>query len=503
MKNIYNLFVSVCEQTGNSTALIFQHKFINYNTLYKNVEKIYGLLLLHGVESGEVIGVAVKRSPNAFAVFLAILKIGAAYMPFNPLQSESEWLRMMKDSGCRVVVSDWSVSDKFFDGLWIALDEFSYQTDSYMTYSYTEKNSIKNLAYVMYTSGSTGKSKGVGIRQESLYNLVLNGTKDVGLTKGSRILALSNFAFDMSIPETIMPILIGMSVVLLDDVEVLNPRLIRKQIQNQQVDVLLITPTRMNMLLNCKRGADFLKSVTYILFGAEMISLSLINRLKEVTNAQIFNLYGPTETTAYLSYSNITHKDTVDIGKPIENMQIWLMDEEHKIIEGLGEGEIVIAGIGVAEGYLTSDNKQAFRKCPKISESLVYFTGDIAKRLGSGELIFLGRKDNQIKYRGYRLGLEAIEGTIRNRVKEIQDCVVLVYKENIDEFLILVYVSSDELEISNFKALMVDQLAKYAIPNSLIRVESLPLNKNGKIDRALVANVVKEYMGTKLERENI
>lgn len=497
MKNLYNLFVSVCEQTGDSTALIFHHKSINYNTLYKNVEKISTLLLLQGVESGEVIGLAVKRSPNALAAMLAILKVGAAYMPFNPLQSESEWNRMMKESGCRVVLSDWSISDKFFDGLWIELDEFTYQTDSHMTYSYTEKNFLKNLAYVMYTSGSTGKAKGVGIRQESLYNLILNGTKDVGLTKGRRILALSNFAFDMSIPETIMPILIGMSVVLLDDVEVLNPRLVRNQIQNQQVGVLLITPTRMNILLNCKRGADFLKSVTHILFGAEMISLTLLNRLKVVTNAQIFNLYGPTETTAYLSYSNITHKNTIDIGRPIKNMQIYLMDAEHKVVDGLGEGEIVIAGIGVAEGYLTSNNKQAFRRCPELSESIVYFTGDVAKRLETGELIFLGRKDNQIKYRGYRLGLEAIEDAIRNRVKEIQDCVVLVYKENIDEFLILVYVSSYELDISSFKALMENQLPKYAIPNSLIRVKSLPLNKNGKVDRALVANVVKEYLKTK------
>lgn len=490
MKNLYNLFASVCRRMGDSTALIFHENTITYNTLYTNVEKIYALLMQHGVQSGEVVGLAIKRSPNAFAAILAVLKAGTAYMPFNSLQPPAEWRRMMDESNSKLVISDQLASAKFYDGLWIELDEFTYQTNTPNAYPCTEENHLKRLAYIMYTSGSTGKAKGVGIRQESLYNLILNGTKEVGLTEGCRILALSNFAFDMSIPETIMPMLIGMSVVLLDDTEVLNPRLVRKQIQNQRVSTIQITPTRMNVLLNCKQGTDFLQPVTHVLFGAEMVSITLRNKLREFTKAKIFNLYGPTETTAYLSYSDITRKTVIDIGDPIENMQILLADTDQKIIDGPGEGEILIAGVGVADGYLTSDDKQSFRRFPELSESPVYFTGDIAKRLESGEMVYIGRCDNQIKYRGYRLGLEEIENKIRNCMDKIQDCVVFVRKDDMDEHLMLAYVSPDELDILRFKALLANYLPNYSIPNILVRVESLPLNKNGKIDRAALVCAV-------------
>lgn len=493
MNSLYNLFVSVCERAGDSVALVFHDRTINYNTLHFNVEKIYKLLLANGVKSGDIVGLSVKRSPTALAAMLATLKIGAAYMPFNPLQTKGEWSRMIEESKCKAVINDRAEIERFYDGLWIEPGEFECEVSNLDKYEHIKENHLKNFIYVIYTSGSTGKAKGVGIRQESLYNLITYGTKEIGLTEEHRIMAFSNFAFDMSVPETIMPMLIGMSIVILDDEEVGNPRLVRRQIQNQNVSTVLITPTRMSILLSCKRGTEFLQSVKYILFGAEMISHTLVDKLKAACDAQMFNLYGPTETTAYLTYSNITDKEVIDIGTPIENTFIHLMDEDKKIFEGPGEGEIIIGGIGVADGYFSSDVKQAFRQMPELSDSYVYFTGDIAKRLENGDLVYLGRRDNQIKYRGFRLGLEGIEDTIRNNVKEIQDCAIHVYKDADSEYLTMLYVAECELKITEFKKLVAEQLASYAIPLRLIRVASLPLNKNSKIDRAAVAEVVKVY----------
>ena len=400
---------------------------------------------------------------------------------------------MIDESKCKAVINDRDVIDRFYNGNWIELGEFEFEVSKPNNYEYIEKKHLKNFAYVIYTSGSTGKAKGIGIRQESLYNLIKYGTKDIGLTEKHRIISFSNFAFDMSVPETIIPILVGMSIVVLDDEEIGNPRLVQRQIHNHNVSTVLITPTRMNILLNCKRGTEFLRSVKYILFGAEMISNTLIDKIKDACDAQIFNLYGPTETTAYLTYSNITDKKVIDIGAPIENTFICLIDEEQNIIEGPGEGEIIIGGIGVANGYLSVDVKRAFRKMPELSDAYVYFTGDIAKRLENGDLIYLGRRDNQIKYRGFRLGLEEIENTIRNYVKEIQDCVIHVYKYANIEYLTMLYVGRNELEITNFKRLVAEYLASYEIPICLIRVASLPLNKNSKIDRGAVAEAVKKY----------
>lgn len=424
-------------------------------------------------------------------------------MPFNPLQSTGEWKRMMEESGGKAVVNDHALDGKFFDGIWIEPEEFEYQADSLAACVNPEENYLKKLAYVIYTSGSTGRSKGVGIRQESLLNLIVNGTEEIGLTQGQSILAISNFAFDMSVPETIMAVLLGMSIILLDEEETANPRLTRRRIQDRHVSTLLITPTRMSILLSCKKGTDFLRPVKHILFGAEMISSTLMDKLRKASEAQIFNLYGPTETTAYLTYSNITDKDVIDIGKPIKNTFIYLTDEEGNIIEGPGEGEILIAGIGVSDGYLVPDEKKAFRSHPDLSETLVYHTGDIAKRSEGGELIYLGRRDNQVKYRGYRLGLEEIENKIRSQVIEIQDCVALVHKNVLDEYLILVYVSPTELEISCFRRMVEEHLASYAIPTNLIRVDALPLNKNGKIDRKEAENLVDRYFAGKQEGSNL
>ena len=493
MDSLYNLFVDVCKEHGDETAIIYQDQAINYKTVYANVEKIYNKLIKSGIKARDVVGLSMRRTPNVIATMLAILRIGATYMPFNPLQKKMDWCRMIEESGCKIVVNDWQDIDRFFEGNWIELEEFDNELSEEQDFKHVQSDYSKNNLYIIYTSGSTGKSKGVGIRQESLRNLILYGTKEIGLVRGESIVAVSNFAFDMSVPETIMAILIGMTILMLNDIEVVNPRLIRRQIQRHSISTLLITPTRMNIILDCKKGTEFLKSIKNLLFGAEMISLTLIERLKEATDAQIFNLYGPTETTAYLTYSNITNKEVVDIGLTIKNTEIHLVDSADKIIDGPGEGEIVISGIGVADGYISEDKKKSFKIYSRISEGKVYYTGDIAKRLDNGDIVYLGRGDNQVKYRGYRLGLEDIEDKIRNCIKEIRDCVVCVYKDEVNEYLALVYVSSEKINISDFKSRLSDYLANYAIPISLIKVESMPLNRNGKIERAKVADLVNDY----------
>lgn len=503
MNSLYNSFVSICERSGDSIALIFQNRMIDYNTLYNNVQRIHKELVAQGIKSGDIVGLSVRRSPNVFAYMLALLKIGAAYMPFNPLQTESEWLRMIEESHCKAVINDRLEIKQFFKGLWIEFEEFEYEVHNIRSYDKEVDDHTKNLVYVIYTSGSTGKAKGVGIRQESLKNLIEFGTKEIGLTKGQRIIAFSDLAFDMSVPETIIPILIGMSVVLLDDEEVGNPRLVRRLIQNNEVTTLLITPTRMRILLGCKKGTEFLSSLRFILLGAEMISNTLKDKLKNACDARIFNLYGPTETTVYLTYSDITDKEEIDIGRPIENTQIHLLDDDGELVEGVGEGEIVISGIGVADGYIATDVKKAFRKEAKFSNSYVYYTGDMAKRLENGDFVYTGRKDNQIKYRGYRLGLEAIEDIVKNQVKEIQDCVISVYKNGESEYLTMLYVSETELEITQFKHMVCNHLASYATPLCIFRVKALPLNKNSKIDRASVVEIVKFFFTNSSKGGNV
>jgi len=161
MDNLYNLFVSVCQRNGESTALIYHNRYIDYNTLYVNVQKIYKLLLANGIKSGDIVGLSMKRSPNAIAAMLATLKIGAAYMPFNPLQSKKEWCRMIEESKCKAVINDYDTIEIFCDAIWIEPGEFDFDNKIIGRYECIKENHIKNITYIIYTSGSTDKAKGV------------------------------------------------------------------------------------------------------------------------------------------------------------------------------------------------------------------------------------------------------------------------------------------------------------------------------------------------------
>ena len=494
MTSLYNLFVSVCSRLSETRAIVFHNQTITYGTLYANVQKIYENLLAHGVQTGDVVGLLLKRSPSALATMLAVLKLGATYLPLNTLQPNDELERILKESDCKFIVNDHSSGKMNFNGLWISLSEFDYHICQHHNFEHIAGDYSKNCMYIIYTSGSTGKAKGVPIRQESINNLVLYGTKEIGLSAGHSIVAFSDFSFDMSIPECIMPMLIGMCVVLLDDEESQNPRLIRKNIHQQNISTLLITPTRMRTLLDCKRDNSFLRGVQYVLFGAEIIPYALLEEIRSATTAKIYNLYGPTETTEYVTFSDITNKNTIDIGQPVKNTFVYLMSEQCEVINGPGQGELVIGGIGVAEGYLSDNTKHAFRVIPEVSDLPVYFTGDIAQRLETGELVYIGRCDNQVKYRGFRLGIEAIECTIRAQIKEICDCAVCVCQKGDAEYLAMVYTAERSLTKFDFRQRLKGHLPSYAMPVSLIRVAALPENRNHKIDRLTVAKIAQKYV---------
>ena len=172
MDSLYNLFVDVCKEHGDETAIIYQDQAINYKTVYANVEKIYNKLIKSGIKARDVVGLSMRRTPNVIATMLAILRIGATYMPFNPLQKKMDWCRMIEESGCKIVVNDWQDIDRFFEGNWIELEEFDNELSEEQDFKHVQSDYSKNNLYIIYTSGSTGKSKGVGIRQESLRNLI-------------------------------------------------------------------------------------------------------------------------------------------------------------------------------------------------------------------------------------------------------------------------------------------------------------------------------------------
>ena len=203
----------------------------------------------------------------------------------------------------------------------------------------------------------------------------------------------------------------GLTVVLADEEEQRNPKLMAKFIQDNAVDIIQMTPSRMQLLLNYDKELICLKSVKEIMIGGEAFPFGLLQTLQEKTTARIYNMYGPTETTIWSTISNLTYKDHIDIGRPIKNTEIYIMDDSLTLLPSGQIGEICIGGKGLAKGYVGRDDLTAekFIYLPQKPNVRVYRTGDMGRHLPDGDLEYLGRTDNQVKIRGHRVELEEIE----------------------------------------------------------------------------------------------
>lgn len=271
--------------------------------------------------------------------------------------------------------------------------------DENETVDFREESNKSESAYILYTSGTTGIPKGVEVTREGLFNFIEGISEIIDFSAGKRIACFTTVSFDIFILESIMALYRGLVVVLANEDEQRNPRLMAKLIQDNEVDMVQMTPSRMQLLLNYDKELSCLKNVKEIMIGGESFPLSLLRRLKEKTNAKIYNMYGPTETTIWSTVSDLTQKDRIDIGRPIKNTEVYIVDESLSILPEGQVGEIYIAGKGLARGYVGKNDLtiEKFIYLPQKPDVRVYRTGDMGRYLPDGDLEYLGRTDNQVK----------------------------------------------------------------------------------------------------------
>jgi acyl-coenzyme A synthetase/AMP-(fatty) acid ligase/acyl carrier protein len=261
-----------------------------------------------------------------------------------------------------------------------------------------------------------------------------------------------------------------------------------KLIQDNAVDMVQMTPSRMQLLLNHDKNLICLKNVKEIMIGGEPFPLSLLRTLQEKTTAKIYNMYGPTETTIWSTVSNLTHKDRIDIGRPIKNTDIYIVDENLSILPKGQAGEICIAGKGLAKGYVGRDDLTAekFIRLPQKSDVKIYRTGDMGRYLPDGDLECLGRTDNQVKIRGHRIELEEIESYL-NQFEGIKQSVVIALETSETDKILQAFYTSDgsisSKDVSNYLSM---KLPSDTIPATFKRVKEFIQTLNGKIDRKRV-----------------
>lgn len=486
-------FANVVESKPQHTALIFEDVKISYKELNDAADSFAGYLSDNGVQAGEVVPILLPRSEKFIISMLAILKLGCAYLPLDVDFPEERIAYILRNCKAKHIVSDLEYGH---------IEEMSlirYELGTQVSQAQLLRSApVQNLAYVIYTSGSTGNPKGVCISNRAVSNFIHAVVSEIPLKENMNILSLTTVSFDIFVLESLLPLLSGMTMVLAASEDGRDLSRICSLIDKHDVDLIQTTPTRMKSLINDTHFTDVIRKVDYILIGGEPVSAQLINDVQHYTDAQIFNMYGPTETTVWSTLKKMDNGRKVNIGKPIANTKVMILDSYNKIVPIGAKGEICISGSGLFSGYLNNEaltNSKIVHLQNELFDDDFYRTGDMGRWGIDGEIECFGRMDNQVKVRGYRIELEEIEEALRT-YEEIQEAVVITSENNSGESYLEAYlVGNAQLRADELVAYVSRILPKYMIPSSFYRIEAVPLTPNLKIDRkALKGDLQKQLL---------
>ena len=423
--------------------------FINKTKISSNVSRIALIL---------------KRTPILLYYIYMCIDKGITFIPIDPSYPQKRIEFIIKESEPDLIISD--------------LDYDVKLESKYI-------NSKDDISYIIYTSGSTGTPKGVEITRQALNNFIEGVSDIIDFSYGKRIACLTNVSFDIFLLESIVALKKGLTVVLANENEQNNPKHIANLIQSNSIDMIQMTPSKMQLLLNYDKELKCLTNVKEILIGGEVFPINLLYELQNKTNSKIYNLYGPTEATIWATISELTYKKQIDIGFPIKNTQIYIIDENLNILSTGCVGEICIAGKGLARGYVKQKDLtlRNFIYLPHDKNIRIYRTGDMGRILDDGHLEFLGRIDNQVKIHGYRIELEEIE-SLMMQLDGVKQAIVSIRSVGETNMVLeAFYTSSFELAPNYILNHLADHLPNYMLPTTFKRVAEFIRTSNDKIDR--------------------
>lgn len=484
--NFFDMYKQKNKKAKDEIGIIFEGKSVDYLSFEKKVEKIRKGLKENGVPKASIIGCLLERNDNIIYSFFGIFAADCAYLPIDTKLPDSRREYMISDSGVKYILTDYRNKRKFdhtiqlCEGIYLAVQGKS--------------NSLiePELAYLMYTSGTTGLPKGTMITKVALQNFLETLEKSLDFSNYKTLLAATTMSFDISILELIAPIIFGIKIILASEAEQQDPVALGNLIVNYHVDLLQMTPTRIKNFYFSNEAEMSLHTLSCILVGGEAFPKDLLLKLQLVPGLRLFNMYGPTETTIWSTYMELTNENEISIGSPFLNTGIHIVSENNEIA-GIDEiGEICISGLGLSKGYINKkeETDKRFVNLEALPELRIYRTGDLGKYAVDGKLYCLGRNDSQVKVNGHRIELQEIENRLLE-VDEISHAVVLKQSNQGIDKLVAYVVANNELASKAIKAFLSDYLPNYMIPNEIIFVDEVPTNANGKIDRKNLAENLK------------
>lgn len=460
---------------GDKVAVIYSEDKITYKELNDRSNALAYELKSQGVSEGDYVVIIPERSIEMIIGILAILKCGAIYVPVDPSYPNERIKYIVETCNPKIILT---IGKKisFKNNKSLNIKDRNYdKTNKKNPIRTQEKDSI---AYCIFTSGTTGRPKGVLLNHKGLINLVLNYKEIYGISENDVLLQFASIAFDQSVWDIFTILVLGGTLCLMSKELINEPRLLEIYMEKNKVSVIALTPAYIK-LLNPKN----LPTLKVIESGSAAVDYEDIKRW--TSGRRVFNTYGPTEATVNTLTYEIKDIDNrvLPIGKPIKNSKVFILNNNNNLC-GIGEpGELCIAGYGVGNGYLNLEDKtnEAFVKCPFL-ESKMYRTGDVVKYRADGEIIYIGRLDDQIKIRGFRIELGEIENCLKE-IPNIKDVVLVINKKDGENEIEAFFTSDKEIEINYIKKKLSEKLAYYMIPSYIYQVEKIPLTINGKVDK--------------------
>ncbi|HLP45683.1 MAG TPA: amino acid adenylation domain-containing protein, partial [Candidatus Kapabacteria bacterium] len=465
---------------------------LTYRQLNAQSNRWAGLLIEKGAEPDTVVAIMMERSVEMIIGLLGILKAGGAYLPIDPEYPQERIDYMLKDSGARILINKSEIQNPKLRVQTNSNDQKGRPRRGLSNFDIRTSNfNSSNLAYIIYTSGSTGQPKGVMVNDRNVVRLVKN-TNFVPLTSETRILQTCAPVFDVSTFEIWGSLLNGGELVVTEKEAILNTHWLSDALRNYRINTLWLSSPLFNRLI--QEDNELFAPLRYLLAGGDVLSPGLISKARcKFPDLKIINGYGPTENTTFSTTYSVEREFTqsIPIGRPVANSLAYIVDKTGNLQPAGVAGELWVGGAGVARGYLNNPELTAKKFIDFhhssfiIHHAILYRTGDLARWLPDGNIEFLGRMDQQLKIRGFRVELGEIENELI-KYKDVKDAVVVSQEDKTgDKYLCAYFVphSTNIPEAEDLTTYLAKFLPGYMIPLHFLAIEKIPLNVNGKVDR--------------------
>ncbi|MEG3973100.1 amino acid adenylation domain-containing protein [Microcoleus sp. herbarium8] len=489
---IHQLFEAQVEKTPDAVAIVFEDRQLTYQELNQQADRLADYLRELGVRSEVLVGICVERSIEMVVGLLGILKAGGAYVPLDPAYPQERLNFILSDAQVSVLLTRETLIKE--------LPALSANVTPVVVYFDREWDTISNpkskiqnpklsdhLAYVLYTSGSTGTPKGVLGRHRSAVNRL--NWNPYPFEQGEICCQKTSLNFIDSVWEIFAPLLHGLRTVIIADEIVKDPYRLVQTLSQQQVTRLVLVPSLLRVLLETFPDLQSrLPKLKYWVSSGETLSVELSQRFQErMPQSILINLYGSSEVSADVTWYDTSKNQSlssIPIGRPISNMQVYVLDAHLQPVPIGVPGELCIGGDGLAQGYLNRPELTAEKFIPNPFSSEngadLYRSGDIGRYRFNGEIEYLGRSDRQIKLRGFRIELGEVENVL-NQHPAVKQAVVLLREDEVDNKRLVAYIVSDNISLE-LRSFVAEKLPDYMVPSVVVQLEALPLTPNGKVD---------------------